>query len=103
MVAELVNNRLSELVGLCHRFRVRKLELFGSATTAEFDARQSDLDFLVEFNTVSPADHADSYFGLLEALQNLLGRHVDLVETKAMKNPYFIRSVDRTRTLLYAA
>jgi uncharacterized protein len=103
MVIELVNSRLAELTALCQQFHVRRLELFGSATTHEFDAQRSDLDFLVEFDAVSPAKHADLYFELLEALQNLLGRHVDLVEIKAMRNPYFIRGVERTRTLLYAA
>jgi len=103
MVTELVSSRLGELKVLCQRFHVRRLELFGSATTIEFDVRRSDLDFLVEFDTVSPAEHAEMYFGLLEALQHLLDRHVDLVESKAMRNPYFIRDVNKTRTLLYAA
>ena len=48
-------------------------------------------------------EHFNTYFGLLEALQSLFGRPVDLVMTRAIKNPYFLKSVNQTRTVLYAA
>jgi len=47
--------------------------------------------------------YADSYFGLLEALEQLFNRPVDLVVASAIKNPYFRESIERTRVLLYAA
>ena len=53
-----------------HAYRVRKLELFGSAASDRFDPATSDLDFLVEFDVVPPAEHARCYFGLLFALMN---------------------------------
>jgi hypothetical protein len=46
---------------------------------------------------------ADRYFGLLEALRSLFQRKVDLVMARAMHNPYFIREVNKSRTMLYAA
>ena len=42
-------------------------------------------------------------FGLLESLEALFGRHVDLVVASAITNPYFQETVEKSRTLLYAA
>ena len=92
-----------ELNRLCQRYQVSRLELFGSAAGERFDTECSDLDFLVEFVPLSPPEHANSYFSLLEALQDLFQRPIELVELKAIRNPYFQSSVDRTRVLLYAA
>jgi hypothetical protein len=46
---------------------------------------------------------ADAYFGLLAELERLFERKVDLVTAKAIKSPYFLRAVNRTRRMLYAA
>jgi len=91
------------LVRLCEEYRVRRLELFGSAARGDFDPKTSDLDFLVEFLPLHPGQHADAYFGLLAALENLFHKPVDLVMTRAIKNPYFLEAVNKTRTVLYAA
>jgi uncharacterized protein len=92
-----------EIAELCRRHRVRRLALFGSAVGEGFDPERSDLDFLVEFKPLPPGTYADTYFGLLEALQQLFGRTVDLVDDSAIKNPYFRESVERSQALLYAA
>lgn len=100
----LIESRREAIEQLCVRYRVRRLELFGSAATGrEFDAESSDLDFLVEFLPLEPGQHADAYFGLLESLQELLERPVDLVMTTAIENPYFLQSVNQTRKVVYAA
>jgi len=96
------NRRTIEL--LCSKYRVKSLELFGSALTEEnFDTEKSDLDFLVEFLPLQPGQHADAYFGLLEAIEDLFGRNIDLVMTKAIRNPYFLESINRNRKVIYAA
>jgi uncharacterized protein len=99
----LIDRKHDEIEGVCRRYRVRKLELFGSAVTDRFDPETSDLDFLVEFDVVPPSQHARCYFGLLFALMDLLGRDVDLVETAAIRNPYFLRAIAKERVVLYAA
>ena len=71
--------------------------------SGKFDKKKSDLDFLVEFNTMTPSDHANSYFLLLEGLQDLFNRKIDLIEIKAIQNPHFLKSVVQSRSLLYAA
>ncbi len=93
----------AEVESLCRRYRVRRLELFGSAATGRERPEESDLDFLVEFEPLPAGGYADAYFGLLESLEALYGRRVDLLVASAIKNPYFRQSVERTKTLLYAA
>ena len=61
------------------------------------------MDLLVEFEPLKEGEHADAYFGLLESLQSLFSRHVDLVMTQAIRNPYFLQAIEPTRTVLYAA
>ncbi len=68
-----------------------------------FDNTFSDIDFLVEFEPLEHGRYADHYFGLLEDLETLLERKVDLVTIRAVKNPYFLESIGRSRELLYAA
>ncbi len=99
----LIEDNRVELNQLCQRFKVHRLELFGSAADGSFDLDSSDLDFLVEFLRLQPGEHFDAYFGLLEALRDLFQRKIDLVETKAMRNPYFIRRVNESRISIYAA
>ena len=98
-----IETRADELRRLCRQYGVRRLDLFGSAATGPYDPEESDLDFLVEFQPEALDAYADAYFGLLEALGQLFGRPVDLVVESAIKNPYFLQSVERTRTPVYEA
>lgn len=98
-----VQKKLGELRALCEKHRVTRLELFGSAVRGDFTAESSDLDFLVEFAELSPPAHAASYFGLLAELEDLFERSIDLIEPRAIRNPYFRKEVELTRMLLYAA
>ena len=102
-MVSIIEAKRDELVRLCVRHHVRCLELFGSAAKDRFDPQTSDLDFLVEFLPLRSGQHFDAYFGLLEGLQELFDRQVDLVMTGAIKNPYFLKSANRSRTVLYAA
>ena len=99
-----IQDKIDEMIGLCRRFRVARLELFGSAASdTDFDPQKSDIDFLVEFQPLSPEDHADCYLGLLLEMQDLYHRRIDLVETRAIRNRYFLEGVNRNRVPLYAA
>ena len=103
MISLIESNR-EAIEDLCVKFRVRRLELFGSALTdSKFDSEQSDLDFLVEFLPLKCGEYANTYFGLLEAIESLFNRHVDLVMIRAVKNPYFLEAINKNRKVLYAA
>jgi uncharacterized protein len=100
----LVTKHVDELNKICAQHRVKSLELVGSAVTeTQFHDNGSDLDFLVEFLSLAPGTYADAYFGLLEAMENLFQRHVDLIMIRAVKNPYFLEAINQNRRLLYAA
>ncbi len=99
-----IEENYESLKRLCKQYRVKRFEVFGSSLTGEgFDPENSDLDFLVEFLPLQPGEHANAYFGLLEALQDLFRRTIDLVETKAIRNPYFLESINQNRKEIYAA
>jgi len=102
MIREVEEQRAA-IEALCRRFRVHRLELFGSAVAGEFNPQSSDLDFLVEFEKLQANEYADAYFGLLEELGKLFRRDVDLVVAQSVKNPYLKESIQQSRALLYAA
>jgi predicted nucleotidyltransferase len=100
---DLIRQHHSEIELLCRKYRVTRLELFGSAARGDFDRTSSDLDFLVEFEALGWKGSSDRYFGLLHGLEDLFQKRVDLVELSAAKNPHFIEVASRHRELLYAA
>lgn len=102
-MVRIVEIKRNAVADLCARYHVRRLELFGSATKEGFDEASSDLDFIVEFEELAPQEHANAYFDLLEGLQQIFGRPIDLVERRAVRNPYFLRAVDQDRVEVYAA
>jgi hypothetical protein len=102
-MSRLIEEKRGELERVCRLRHVHQMDLFGSAARADFDPEHSDLDFLVTFEPLAPDQHADAYFGLLEDLEALFGRPVDLVVASAIKNPYFRQAVESTKTLVYAA
>lgn len=87
---------------LCQRTGARQLDAFGSAVRDDFDLEKSDLDFLVEFDPLPPAQYADAYFTLKEGLEALFDRSVDLVTLSSLANPYFRDRVAAERRTLYA-
>jgi predicted nucleotidyltransferase len=103
MHAEIIEKR-DALIALCERYDVARLEVFGSAARGvDFDPAASDVDFLVEFKPGSALAPLEQFFGLADALRNLLGRPVDLVEPSAVKNPFVRAGIDRSREVVYGA
>jgi predicted nucleotidyltransferase len=98
---QMLADRLPEVVALCRRHRVARLDVFGSAARQAHGA--ADLDFLVEFEDLPTDDYADAYFGLLEDLETLFDRPVDLIMTSAVKNPFVRETIERSRIPLHAA
>jgi uncharacterized protein len=99
----LIEQHREELESLCRRYRVGRLELFGSAATDEFNPNSSDLDFLVEFAPLPSGNKADAYFGLLHGLEDLFCKKIDLITVEAIRNQHFKRAIQPQRKLLYAA
>ena len=85
---------------LCNNHKVNDLYAFGSVLTENFGA-ESDVDLIVDFKTQDLLDYADNYFDLKFALEEVLKRPIDLLEEKALKNPYFKRAIYQQRKLIY--
>lgn len=93
----------SEISAICRRFGISRLDVFGSAARADdFDPANSDVDFLVEFSAHAQRG-LQAFFGTKTALEELLGREIDLVEIGAVRNPYVLASIQRNREAVYAA
>jgi hypothetical protein len=98
----LIEENRREFERVCRQRQVHRIELFGSASRPDFDPEHSDLDFLVTFQELALNQYADAYFGLLEDLQALFQRPVELVVASAIHNPYFRQVVESTKTVVYA-
>jgi len=103
MIKAITEHR-QDLHNLCRRFNVKRLDVFGSALSERtFDVQRSDIDFLVEFEQMEAVTHAKAYFGLLQALQDMFCCNIDLIEIKAVRNPYLLDSINKSRSRIYAA
>ncbi len=85
---------------LCDNHKVRQLFAFGSVLIEGFSA-DSDIDFVVDFNTSDPFEYAENYFALKFSLEDLLERPVDLLEHRAIRNKYLVQSINESKKLIY--
>ena len=96
----LIDKNIDQIKELCHNYKVTQLFVFGSVLSTNFKDH-SDIDFLVDFSDVAIYDYADNYFDFKKSLENLLKREVDLLESKAIKNPYLKASIDSSKQKIY--
>ena len=97
---KLIENNIQKIVALCQRHKVRKLFVFGSILTSRFN-NESDVDLVVDFDNVDLEDYADNYFDLKFGLEELFNRSVDLLESKAIRNPILRKNIDNSKQLIY--
>ncbi|MBA4139827.1 MAG: nucleotidyltransferase domain-containing protein [Segetibacter sp.] len=95
-----LSEHLKIIKQLCIQHKVRRLYAFGSALTDNFN-ESSDVDFVVDFEPIDIVQYADNYYDLKFSLQDIFKRPIDLLEDKAIKNPYFRQVVDKQRQLIY--
>lgn len=100
IIADLLNREA--IARACERFDVERLRVFGSALTDHFDPESSDVDFLVDYKPEAERTF-QALFGLREELEKIVGRPVDLIEARKVRNPYFARSAFSTAEEIYAA
>jgi uncharacterized protein len=96
----IIDKNMDKIKVLCNKHKVARLFVFGSVVTDNFK-KSSDIDFLVDFSGVDLYDYADNYFDLKLSLEKLLKRRIDLLEDKAVKNPYLRKSIDSSKQLIY--
>jgi predicted nucleotidyltransferase len=93
---------IGEIRLLCQKNRVKSLYVFGSVLTDRFTDK-SDIDLIVDIDSIDPLEYSDFYFNLKFSLEELLRREIDLLESRALKNPYLIDNINQSKTLLYAS
>jgi predicted nucleotidyltransferase len=85
---------------LCKNHKVKSLYSFGSVNTQRF-TKESDVDLMVDFEINDPLEYTDNYFDLKFELERILDRFIDLLESKAIKNPFLRENIDKSKTLIY--
>jgi len=96
----IIDRNIEKIKALCSKHKVSRLFVFGSVLTDSYN-QASDIDFVVDFSDVDIYNYADNYFDLKTSLENLLNRQIDLMEEKAINNPYLRKSIDSSKKLIY--
>jgi len=96
----IIERNITLISELCKKHNVKYLFVFGSVLTGKF-SEYSDIDLIVDFKDVDVYNYADNYFDFKDSLEKLFNREVDLLEDKAIRNPFFRKSVDSNKMLLY--
>ena len=85
----------------CRRWKIAEFSLFGSVLREDFRP-DSDVDVLISFAPEIPWSLFD-WMDMIEELQKILGREVDLVEESGLRDPFRRRAILSTRQVIYAA
>ena len=97
---EEISKHIDQIKKLCDFNKVKSLFAFGSITTDHFQS-YSDIDLVVDIDEKDPLSYSDNYFDLKFHLEELLNRQIDLLEQKAIKNPYLKKQIDQSKILIY--
>jgi len=90
----------SQIEEACRNHQVKTMYVFGSAST-ETMSENSDVDLLVKFKSFDLSQYFENYMSLKAELKKVLNREVDLLEEQTLKNPFLIRSIERSKELIY--
>ena len=96
----IIEQNIDQIHKLCKQYHVSQLSVFGSVVTDQYN-KDSDIDLLVDFSNMDLKYYADNYFALKRSLEKIFNREVDLLENKAIKNPYLRESIDSSKRVLY--
>lgn len=97
-----LEKRLEKLIELCKRHRVFRLYAFGSIVSEAFNEQTSDIDFQVELMPIDdPIEKGLTLLAYWDALEALFERKVDLLTDQPIKNPFFLKNLEKTKVLVY--
>jgi len=98
---KIISDNMEQIKTLCQAHHVETLFSFGSVETEKFNENTSDIDLLVSFKPMNSVDYAENYFSMAEDLEILFHKPVDLITERTLSNPYFIQTINKTKTLIY--
>ena len=96
----LIQNSIQNIQHIFQKHNVKRAFVFGSACTKDFNDN-SDIDIIVSFQKRYFDNYIDNFFSLESELSKLLQRDIDLVTEETIQNPYFIQSINQTKTPIY--
>jgi len=100
---DFITAKREEIAELCRTHHVQRLAIFGSAARDDFDPTRSDVDVLVEFDDMPIETYGENKHSLRHALELAFHRNVDLLTWESIRNPYFLREIETSHEMLYAA
>ncbi len=91
----------ADIAAFCSKWKVREFALFGSILREDFGP-ESDIDVLVSFEDAAMWNLFD-FADMIDELEALFGRPVDLVEREGLRNPIRRRAILNSKQVVYAA
>lgn len=105
----LIEDNLTKIAVLCEKHFIKELYLFGSAARGDYN-QKSDFDFAYVFDYydfINDPVHTWKFDPFIEfdnlkiASRKLLKKKIDLIPYNSLHNPYFKKSIDEDKILLY--
>lgn len=96
-----IKNNKAQFESYCNEFHVAKLYGFGSAISDSFDPLHSDIDLLVQIEEADPVKRGEYLMNFWDKMESYFKRKVDLLTPASIRNPYLIKSIEKSKVLLY--
>jgi predicted nucleotidyltransferase len=100
MLRELISSDPEGFKRLCEEHQVATLHAFGSSVHGPFRS-DSDVDLVVDLKARDPLTFGELMLDLWDGLEAFLGRRVDLLTMRSVKNPVMREVIERTKVLVY--
>jgi hypothetical protein len=101
IIRDQISKKKKDFIFLCKSHKVKYLYAFGSSTDDRFDPKKSDIDLLVEIDSLDPIDRGEKLLSLWDLFESFFNRKVDLLTESSIRNPYLKKSIDSTKVLIY--
>jgi predicted nucleotidyltransferase len=96
-----IKSKPNEFIMLCKNHDVKSLYAFGSSITNGFKEDSSDIDLLIELNTIDPIKKGETLLKLWDKLEAFFQRKVDLLTLSSIKNPILKKNIEASKVLVY--
>ena len=100
-MVKIISTNLEILKQFFKAHKIERVYVFGSAAIGDFN-ENSDIDFLIKFKAgLDPLEKGELWWNLHDSLRDFFNREIDIVTENSLKNPYFIKELDKTKKLIY--
>jgi predicted nucleotidyltransferase len=101
IIIDEISGKKDDFLLLCKAHKVKYLYAFGSSVSDHFDPLNSDIDLLVEIDSIDPIDRGEKLLSLWDLFEIFFDRKVDLLTEGSIRNPFLRRNIDSTKVLVY--